>query len=486
MFACNEVGGTMTALRKDFLWGGATAANQCEGAYNVDGRGLASVDFIPHGRYRRDIISSKMSYKDLPVDSYYPSREAIDMYHHIDEDIELMKEMGFKTYRFSIAWTRIFPQGDEETANEAGLLYYEKLIDALLATGIEPLVTICHFDAPVHLIEKFGGWKKREMITCYLKYCRALFERFHNKVKYWITFNEINMLLHLPFLGAGIVFDEGEQREQVIYQAAHHELLASAQATALAKSINPEMQIGCMLAGGQYYAQTCHPDDVLQAHIMNSDNYFFIDVQARGYYPAYALKKMERAGVKLDIAAGDTEILRANTVDFVSFSYYASRLTGTLDKNCEKTEGNAIPSLKNPYLARSEWGWQIDPVGLRITLNALYDRYQKPLFIVENGLGAIDKPEADGSINDTYRIDYLRSHIREMIKAVEIDGVDLLGYTTWGWLDIVSASTGEMSKRYGFVYVDKDDSGCGTLQRSKKQSFYWYKKVIATNGADLA
>lgn len=300
-----------------------------------------------------------------------------------------------------------------------------------------------------------------------------------------MTFNEINMILHLPFMGAGLTFEEGENRTQAIYQAAHHELVASALVTKIAKKYNPQVQIGCMIAAGQYYAQTCHPNDVLDAMNKNRDNFFFVDVQSRGEYPSYALKFMEREGIQLDIQEEDLQILKENTVDFIGFSYYSSRLTGTLNVDTQKTSGNVFPTLKNPYLERSEWGWQIDPVGLRITMNGLYERYQKPLFIVENGIGANDIVEQDGSIQDDYRIDYLRSHVEQMKLAVQEDGVELIGYTPWGWIDIVSASTGEMKKRYGFVYVDKDNDGNGSLERSRKKSFYWYKQVIASNGAEL-
>lgn len=476
----------MTRLRENFLWGGATAANQVEGGYLEGGKGLASVDVIPKGEYRRAVMRGEMSYKDLPADSYYPAREAIDFYHHYKEDIKLMAEMGFKAYRFSMSWSRIFPRGDEEVPNEEGLRFYEQVIDELLKYHIEPVVTICHFDAPLHLVDTIGSWKSRKMIDAYLKYCKAIFTRFKGKVKYWMTFNEINMLLHLPFMGAAISFEEGENKEQVLYQAAHHELVASALATKLAKDIDPANHIGCMIAAGQYYAQTCHPDDVLDAAEKNRHNFFFIDVQSRGEYPSYAIKYMERNNIMPQMKEEDLKILKDNTVDFIGFSYYSSRLTGTLDQKGEKTSGNVFPTLVNPYLKRSEWGWQIDPVGLRITMNALYDRYQKPLFIVENGLGAQDIINDDGTIDDDYRIDYLSKHIEEMIKAVDLDGVDLIGYTAWGWMDLVSASTGEMKKRYGFVYVDKDNDGKGTLKRICKKSFYWYKKVIASNGEDLS
>lgn len=470
---------------KEFLWGGATAANQVEGGFDTDGRGLGSVDVIPHGQYRFPIMTGKMKYTQLPKDSYFPSREAIDMYHHIFDDIELMSEMGFKAYRFSISWSRIFPNGDEASPNEDGLLYYEKIIDTLLAKGIEPVITICHFDVPLHLYDTIGSWKSRKMIDYYIKYCQTLFTRFKDKVRYWMTFNEINMLMHLPYLGAAVSFEENDNQLEVLYQAAHHELVASSQAVKLAKSINPNFQIGCMLAAGQFYAETSHPNDVLAANEKNRENFFFGDVQVRGYYPNYALKLFERENLNIKMTNQDLKDLKEGTVDFVGFSYYSSRMAGTLNTKAKRTEGNVFATLRNPHLNVSEWGWQIDPVGLRITLNALFDRYQKPLFIVENGLGANDELDETGQIHDNYRIDYLRSHIKQMKLAIELDGVDLIGYTPWGWIDLVSASTGEMKKRYGMVYVDKDNTGKGTLKRIPKQSFYWYQQVIASNGEKL-
>ena len=420
------------------------------------------------------------------ADHYYPSHEAIDMYHHYEEDIRLFAEMGFKCYRFSIAWSRIFPKGDEEQPNEAGLAFYEGLIDECVKHGIEPLVTICHFDVPMHLVTEYGSWRNRRLVEFYLNFCRALFERFGGKVKYWLTFNEINMLLHLPFMGAGIVFEQGEDPVQVKYQAAHHELLASALATKLAHEMMPGCMVGCMLAAGNFYPYSCDPQDVWAAMERDRDNYFFIDVQSRGEYPPYALKRMERAGIHIQMEPEDAKILKENTVDFISFSYYASRLTSANPELSSQTAGNVMASMRNPHLKASEWGWQIDPMGLRITMNTLYDRYQKPLFIVENGLGAVDTPDASGEIHDDYRIDYLRAHIQAMKDAVNEDGVELLGYTVWGCIDLVSASTGEMKKRYGFIYVDKDNEGNGTLKRSKKDSFAWYQKVIETNGEILS
>lgn len=471
----------------DFLWGGATAANQCEGAYREGGRGLSSVDVIPFGPDRMPVARGQMKMLACDSEHSYPAHEAIDMYHHFKEDIALFAQMGFKCYRLSVSWTRIFPNGDDEMPNEEGIRFYNDLFDECLRNGIEPLVTICHFDTPVALIKKYGGWKDRRMVDAYLRYCEVLFRQYGKKVKYWITFNEINMLLHMPFMGAGIVFEEGENPEQVKYQAAHHELLASAKAVKLAHEIMPDAKVGCMLAAGQFYPYTCAPADVYKAMEYDRDNYFFIDVQARGTYPVWAVKRMEKAGVRIQTEAGDEDILKAGVVDFVSLSYYCSRCISSdpeILKN--KSRGNAvINAVINPYLKSSEWGWQIDPLGLRITLNTLYDRYGKPLFIVENGLGANDAVEEDGTIHDPYRIDYMREHIKAMMEAVNEDGIPLLGYTCWGCIDLVSASTGEMKKRYGMIYVDKQNDGSGDLKRLKKDSFYWYQKVIRTNGEDL-
>lgn len=469
-----------------FLWGGATAANQCEGAYLADGKGLSTVDVIPYGPDRFPVMLGQMKHLSCDDAHLYPSHEAIDFYHRYESDIALFAEMGFKTFRLSLSWTRIFPNGDDAEPNEAGLAFYDRVFDACIKHGIEPLVTITHFDVPIHLVETLGAWRNREMIKYYERLCTVIFTRYKDKVKYWLTFNEINMILHLPFIGGGLIFDESDDKKQVMYQAAHHQLVASALATKIAKSINPNFQIGCMLAAGNSYANTCAPEDVFKALTVDRESFFFIDVQSRGAYPSYALKMLEQAGITLDITPEDLTLLKENTVDYVSFSYYASRLTSADPEVSKQTEGNVFASLKNPYLKASEWGWQIDPLGLRITLNTLYDRYQKPLFIVENGLGAVDTPEADGAIQDDYRIRYLQSHIEAMRDAILLDGVDLIGYTPWGCIDLVSASTGEMKKRYGFIYVDKDNDGHGTLNRSKKKSFYWYKKVIASNGADLS
>ncbi|WP_103981923.1 6-phospho-beta-glucosidase [Helcococcus massiliensis] len=472
-------------FREDFLWGGATAANQLEGAYNEDGRGLANVDLCPIGDLRLSVISGRKKMLEFEDDEFYPAKGAIDHYHRYKEDIALFAEMGFKVYRFSIAWTRIYPNGDDKEPNEEGLKFYENIIDECLKYGIEPLITITHFDFPMHLAKEYGGWRNRKVIDFYENLVRTLFTRYKGKVKYWLTFNEINVILAAPFMGAGLYFEDGEDIEKVQYQAIHHELVASAKATKILREIDPDAKVGCMLAAGSYYPLTSNPEDVFEALKANRMSYFFVDVQSRGYYPSYKLAELKRKNILPDITEDDKKLLKENTVDFISFSYYSSRCISK-DSRAEQTASNLLKTVKNPYLKDTEWGWAIDPLGFRITLNEIYDRYQKPLFVVENGLGAVDTPDENGYVEDDYRIDYLREHIQNMKDAVEIDGVDLLGYTTWGPIDLVSASTGEMKKRYGFIYVDRDNYGNGTLKRTKKKSFDWYKKVIESNGEDLS
>lgn len=472
------------SLKKGFLWGGATAANQCEGAFDEDGRGLANVDVIPNGPDRQKVTSGKRKMYTFEDGYYYPARLGIDMYHRYKEDIGLFAEMGFKVYRMSIAWTRIFPHGDEDAPNEKGIAFYRSLFEECRKYGIEPLVTITHFDCPMYLIEKYGGWRSRRMIGFYKKLVTVLFTRFKGLVHYWLTFNEINVIFHLPFMGAGICFTEGEDEYACEHTAAHYELVASAWAVKIAHEIDPHNKVGCMLAAGTIYPATSKPEDVFAAQCENRKNYMLIDVQSNGYYPSYALKEFERHGFKIPWAEDDEKILQEGCIDFISFSYYSNR-TVSAQKQQDENTNSIFAGTYNPYLKKSDWGWYTDPLGFRTTINDLYDRYHKPLFVAENGLGAKDVVEADGSVHDSYRIDYLRDHIKAMYDAVTIDGADVFGYTTWGPIDLVSASTGEMSKRYGFIYVDLDDHGKGTLKRSRKDSFYWYKKVIASNGEDL-
>lgn len=468
---------------KGFLWGGATAANQYEGAFDVDGRGLANVDIMPHGEDRFKVGMGTLENFNMDDKYYYPGHVAVDFYHRYKEDIALMAEMGFKTFRLSIAWTRIFPKGDETEPNEVGLKFYDDVFDECKKYGIEPLVTITHFDFPIHLATEYGGWKNRKIIDFYKNLVTVLFKRYKGKVKYWLTFNEINIVLHLPFMGAGVIA-KGEKAKEEMYTAIHNELVASAWATKIGHEIDSENKIGCMLAGMMLYPYTCNPNDVWGTYEKMRKNFFFVDVQARGYYPNYALKEFERENINVGMTEEDKQILKDHTVDFISFSYYSTNVVSTNPEVLKDSGGNMFSGVKNPHLKASEWGWQIDPLGFRNILNTLYDRYQKPLFVVENGLGAKDELK-DGTVQDDYRIDYLRQHIEEMKKAVELDGVELWGYTPWGCIDLISASTGEMSKRYGFVYVDRDDAGNGSLDRYKKKSFDWYKQVISSNGEKL-
>ena len=473
----------LTAFPENFLWGGATAANQLEGAYLEGGKGLTTVDLIPTGANRFPIALGNVDSYEPKDGEFYPSHEAIDFYHRYKEDIALFAEMGFKCFRLSVAWARIFPNGDDAEPNEAGLQFYDDVFDELLKYNIEPVVTICHFDVPVHLVKTYGGWKNRKMIGFFETYAKTLFNRYKDKVKYWMTFNEINMLLHLPYIGAGIVLQEGENKEQVLYQAAHHELVASALAVKACHEIIPGAQIGCMLAAGMVYPYSSNPDDVWKAMEQDRESFFFIDVQSKGAYPGYTKRFFREHEIVIDMHPEDADILMQNTVDYIGFSYYASRCTSTDPEILkDSTEGNVFGSVKNPYLQASEWGWTIDPKGLRITCNQLYDRYGKPLFIVENGLGATDVLLDNDTVEDDYRIDYLNRHFAEMAEAIQ-DGVELLGYTSWGPIDLVSAGTGEMKKRYGYIYVDRNNDGSGTLRRVKKKSFHWYKEVIANHGA---
>ena len=391
--------------------------------------------------------------------------------------------MGFKVYRLSIAWSRIFPNGDDEKPNEKGLEFYDNVFDECKKYGIEPLVTLSHYETPYHLAKKYDGWKSRDLIGFYEKYVRTVFTRYKGKVHYWITFNEINSIRHFPLMGAGILTPKNLLNAQDLYQAAHHELVASALATKIGHEIDSENKIGCMVLGLTSYPRTCNPDDVIATMEESKRGYFFTDIHMRGYYPSYALKMMEKEGVVLDATDEDLEILK-NTCDFLSFSYYMSKCIASNPEQYEKGKGNLTTGVKNPYLQESQWGWQIDPVGFRHLMHLINDRYNAPMFDVENGIGLIETEGEDGICHDPARIEYHREHIKEMKKAIE-EGVNLFGYTTWGCIDLVSAGTGQMDKKYGFIYVDMDDQGNGDLHRSRKDSFYWYKKVIASNGEDL-
>ncbi len=478
----------MNTFREDFLWGGATAANQYEGAWDADGKGPSVSDMCTNGSH----TTPKRITKEWEADTLYPSREATDFYHYYKEDIALFAQMEFKTFRLSIAWTRIFPTGMEKEPNEAGLMFYDKVFDECLKYGIEPLVTISHYEMPYALVEKCNGWEGRECIDYFLHYCEVIFDRYKNKVKYWLTFNEINAgtmpLGNVLSLGTikgytGPVTQVPDD-PQARFQGLHHQFVASAKAVKLAHEAYPQFKMGNMICFITMYPYTCNPDDILEAQKnMQMMNWFCSDIQVRGAYPYYAKRYFEEKGINITMEEDDAKLLKEGCVDFYTFSYYMSNCVAKESKEAKST-GNIAGGLKNPYLKASDWGWQIDPKGLRYTLNEIYARYEIPLMVVENGLGAYDKVEDDGSIHDSYRIDYLREHIAQMKEAV-MDGVDLLGYTPWGCIDLVSASTGEMAKRYGFIFVDKYDDGTGTLARKKKDSFDWYKNVITTNGEAL-
>lgn len=462
----------MKLFPQDFLWGGAVAANQVEGAYREAGKGLSTSDVQPQGIFG-DVVERRegdFGIKDV----------AIDFYHQYPQDIALFAEMGFKCLRTSIAWTRIFPHGDEEQPNEAGLAFYDNLFDEMAKYGIQPVVTLSHYEMPWELVKKYGGWGSRKTIGFFEQYARTVFQRYQHKVKYWLTFNEINMSLHAPLTGVGL--PEGSSKAE-IYQAIHHQLVASAKAVKACHEIIPDAKIGNMLLGGLMYPLSCQPQDVWETLQQNRTWLFFGDVQCRGEYPGYMLRYFRENNITLDITPEDRQALKT-TIDFISFSYYMTGCVTADEELNRKSRGNILDMVPNPHLPSSEWGWQIDPTGLRILLNMLWDRYQKPLFIVENGLGAKDKISADGAIHDAYRISYLNDHLVQVAEAID-DGVEVMGYTSWGPIDIVSASKAEMSKRYGFIYVDRDDHGEGTLIRRRKDSFYWYSEVIASKGESL-
>ncbi|MBY7142266.1 glycoside hydrolase family 1 protein [Virgibacillus sp. NKC19-3] len=473
-----------TRFPEGFLWGGATAANQLEGGFNEGNKGLNIPDVMPGGKIRHTVRQDPSL--DFTIDQekyHYPKHQGIDFYHRYKEDIALFAEMGFKAYRMSIAWSRIFPNGDELEPNEEGLAFYDNVFDELLKYDIEPVVTLSHYEMPLHLVKEYGGWRNREVVTFFERYASVVFNRYKDKVKYWLTFNEINSGLRIPLYGLGFVRRKEEDKYQPTFQAFHHQFLASALAVQLGHEIIPDSQIGCMLLYTPVYAYDCHPENVMYVlEEARMFNYFCGDVQVRGKYPSFMNKYFKENNIELDIQDGDLELLEKGKVDFISLSYYMSRTDRK--ENEGAGEGNMVGGMKNPYLKASDWGWEIDPTGLRISLNELYDRYELPLFVVENGLGAYDKVEGDGTIHDDYRIEYLREHIDAMGQAIE-DGVEMIGYTPWGCIDLVSAGTGEMEKRYGFIHVDLDNEGNGTLERKRKKSFYWYKNVIKTNGEEL-
>lgn len=479
----------MSAFPNDFLWGGAFAANQVEGGFREGNKGLSTADILPlsdrkkghcFDRSWEQILEAAKDSEDLK----YPKRRGIDFYHHYKEDIALFHEMGYKALRFSIGWSRIFPNGDDETPNPEGIAFYRSMIDELKKYDIEPVITLSHFEMPLNLTINYNGWTNRKVIDFFVKFAQTVFEEFKDDVKYWITFNEIDATINIPLLGAGVVKEHTQNYEQDCYQALHHQFVASSLVTKLAHEKYPGFKIGCMTTKNLKYPATCKPEDALQCLQETEKDTFYTDVQVFGEYSYTIQNYWKKKGIQIHQESQDAKILKENTVDYVAFSYYASLVTSAEGSKKEMAKANLLVGEKNPYLKQTPWGWQIDPIGLRYALNQMYSRYKLPLFVAENGLGTIDKPSEDGIVHDDYRIEYIREHIKQMELAIE-DGVPVFGYTYWGCIDCISGSTSEMSKRYGFIYVDQDDLGNGTLQRTPKDSFYWYKKVIASNGDTL-
>lgn len=487
----------MRKFPEGFLWGGATAANQFEGGWNLGGKGW-SVSDVAKAHFDVDVkdykSNNEITTRDIeeglahPEDEVnYPKRHGSDFYHHYKEDIALMAEMGFKTYRMSIAWSRIFPNGDDKEPNEEGLQFYDDVFDELISYGIEPLVTMSHYEPPLNIVLNYDGWYSRQVIDMFVRYVETICERYKNKVKYWLTFNEVDSMIRHPYTTGGLVRDRFKDKnfEGVIFQAMHHQFVASALATKICHEIIPNSKVGCMLTKLTYYPYTCRPEDVLAAQQKMRSIYAYSDTQVFGEYPVYLLSYFKNNNIQIVKEEQDDEIMKKYPVDFISFSYYMSSCEAADTTGLDVTSGNTLLAVKNPYLEMSEWGWQIDSIGLRISLIELYDRYRKPLFIVENGLGAKDILTEDKKVHDQYRIDYLKEHFKCMLDAIIEDGVELWGYTSWGCIDLVSESTKQMSKRYGYIYVDADDYGKGTYNRYKKDSFYWYKKVIENNSIDF-
>lgn len=472
---------------KDFLWGGAVAACQCEGAWDVDGRGPSTSDIHCYhaDQDRAHIVKegggtlAEITAALKDTQGYYPKRHGIDFYHTYREDLALMKEMGFKAFRTSISWSRIFPRGDEESPNEEGLAFYDRLIDEIIKDGMEPIITMSHYDIPLTLVTEYGGFANRKVIDFFVRYAKVLLSHFKGRVKYWIVCNQVNLVPTVQFGSLGIYDDQAENMEELMYQAVHHQFVACAKVIALGKEIDPQAKLGTMVADGTMYPATCDPKDIVLTMKKNRMQYFFTDVQLCGEYPVYALRYFKERGITIRMEEGDEALLKEHTAAFLALSYYYTRIV-----DHKKNDMTPFAGEQNPYLEPTPWEWRADPLGLYHTLNQYWDRYGVPLLIAENGLGALDRVEADGSIHDTYRIDYLRAHIEQLRECVK-DGVDIIGYLSWGPIDIVSSSSAEMSKRYGYIYVDLDDYGKGSGKRMKKDSFYWYQRVIASNGETL-
>ena len=475
-------------IPEDFLWGGAIAANQAEGAHGVAGKGYSLADvhkFYPNKsndeiqkEQKKGMTIAQIKNNLEDTEGYYPKRYGIDFYHTYNEDLELFADLGLKAFRTSIDWTRIFPTGEEETPNEEGLKFYDHLIDKIIDLGMEPIITILHYETPINISLKYGGWHNRKVIDLFYKYGKVVLNRYKDKVKYWIVINQINLIGDEPFNSTAIPSDTVENFDEAAYQAVHNQFVACAMLKEYARRINPEIKIGTMVCDVTAYPASPKPEDILLAFKKKRLEYYFTDVQFRGEYPQFVLNYFKENNIHIDILENDNKILKENPMDFLAISYYSTAMADA-SKNTIK-QASVTP---NPYLEKSPWGWAIDPKGLYVTLSAYWDRYRKPIMIAENGLGTYDEIE-NGQIHDNYRISYLSAHISAMKQAM-YDGAEIFAYCVWSPIDIVSCSTAQMSKRYGLIYVDLDDEGKGTGKRIKKDSFFWYKKVIETNGEEL-
>jgi 6-phospho-beta-glucosidase len=482
----------VSTFPKDFLWGGAIAANQAEGAWREDGKGISVADVnrlkeeLPlEKRYNRDLSTEDVRQALADTEATYPKRFGIDFYRTYKDDLKLLAGTGMNAFRTSINWARIFPNGDDEKPNEAGLKFYDSLIDEIIKNNMRPLITISHYEFPINLALNYNGWYDRRLIEFFTRFCEVVFERYKDKVLDWILVNQVNLIKFESFNHLGVPSDKVTNLLEAKYQAVHNELVACGRAIRIAKKINPHFNIGNMIYDDISYAASCKPEDVLATCKRNQMEYFFSDIAIRGSYPGYALRYFDENNIHIEFGKDDEADLQ-NTIDFLAISYYYTMISDAQSVN-QKDEpeiashNNEYP---NPHIKQSAWGWGIDPIGMRIKLNYFWDRYQIPIVIAENGIGCFDKVEADGSVHDPYRIEYLRAHIEQLKEAIK-DGVKITAYHPWGPIDIVSASSSEMDKRYGFIYVDLDNHGKGSGKRILKDSYHWYKEVVASNGENL-
>ncbi|GCF94657.1 6-phospho-beta-glucosidase [Enterococcus florum] len=471
---------------QDFLWGGSIAAHQTEGAFDQDGKGLGIMDLLTSGSYLRP----REITKEIESGKRYPSHEGIDFYHRYKEDIRLFADMGFKALRISIDWSRIFPNGDDVQPNQQGIQFYSDLVDELLKYGIEPIVTLYHFEMPMAIVEKYDTWKNRATIDLYLRFCQVMGEALKGRVKYWITFNEMNHIDPktevsdiFTYILAGLKNSEIEEPQKTLAVISYNMTLASVKAVKLLHDLDPKNEVGCVFGLTPSYPKTCQPENMLKSFQDTLQEFYQIDAMVGGRFPKYKLFEYQKMGITLDYLDENQPAFAEGKIDFIGLNYYMSAVSTIKERSDQ--EGAFFGGELNPYLEKSEWGWSIDSVGLRYLLNFVYHKYHLPIMICENGLGAEDIPSKDGTINDDYRIDYLQKHLSELKKAIFEDGVECFGYLMWGPIDLISATTGEMKKRYGFIYVNKHDDGSGDLSRVPKKSYYWYRDMISTQGVNL-